>query len=310
MAKQMVWLSGHLPYAQAAEVFGRIAYRHIPAASIWRQTQKHGERLEQAAAHEARHVAVERVAVPLHRQYELPRKGISLDGGMVHIREEGWKEFKVGTIFETQPRPVRDPQTHEWVTVPQGVNVTYCAVLGSVTEFSPAFWRQAVQQRLPWTDDTSVTADGAEWIWSLTDDLFPDSLQILDWYHACEHLAKAAAALHPNDPDQANRWYARAQSRLHQGEASLIAHQLSASNLPDHARYFYTHQRRMRYHEFRENGYPIGSGTVESGIKQLKARLTGAGMRWSRSAASQMLLLRAAVLDHSFDARWSTSQLN
>ena len=306
----MVWLSAHLPYAQAAQVFERIARRHIPAASIWRQTRKHGERLEQIAVREAQIVSLERVVVPLHRQYQLPRKGISLDGGMVHIRNEGWKEFKVGTIFDTQPRRVRDPQTREWVTLPQGINVTYCAVLGSVTEFAPAFWRHAVEQRIPWTDDTSVTADGAEWIWNLTADLFPDSLQILDWYHACEHLAQAAATLYPDDADQASRWYARAQSRLYQGEASLIAHQLSAADLPDHARYFHSHQRRMQYHEFRENGYPIGSGTVESGIKQLKARLSAAGMRWSRSAASQMLLLRASVLDHSFDARWSAPLLN
>ena len=61
----------------------------------------------------------------------------------------------------------------------------------------------------------------------------------------------------------------------------------------------------MHYAEFREQGFPIGSGTVESAIKQFKARLSGPGMRWSRPAAQQMLIIRAAVLDRSFDSLWS-----
>jgi hypothetical protein len=57
----------------------------------------------------------------------------------------------------------------------------------------------------------------------------------------------------------------------------------------------------MQYQEFREEGYPIGSGTVESGIKQFKQRLTGAGMRWSRPGADRMLVIRAAVMTKTFD---------
>jgi len=59
--------------------------------------------------------------------------------------------------------------------------------------------------------------------------------------------------------------------------------------------------------EFREEGYPIGSGTVESGIKQFKARLTGSGMRWSRPGAERMLIVRASVLGDSFDALWQAA---
>ena len=63
----------------------------------------------------------------------------------------------------------------------------------------------------------------------------------------------------------------------------------------------------MQYQEFREEGYPIGSGTVESGIKQFKARLTGPGMRWSRPGAERMLIIRAAVLADTFDALWTVA---
>jgi hypothetical protein len=59
------------------------------------------------------------------------------------------------------------------------------------------------------------------------------------------------------------------------------------------------------YPQFQEGGYPIGSGSVESEIKQFKARLTGPGMRWSRPAAERMFVLRGAILDRSFDTLWS-----
>lgn len=63
----------------------------------------------------------------------------------------------------------------------------------------------------------------------------------------------------------------------------------------------------MQYHQFREEGYPIGSGTVESGIKQFKARLTSPGMRWSRPGAERMLVIRAAVLADTFDDLWTAA---
>ena len=60
----------------------------------------------------------------------------------------------------------------------------------------------------------------------------------------------------------------------------------------------------MQYQESRENGFPIGSGTLESGIKQFKSRLAGPGMRWAASRRQRMLVIRVAALDHSFDERW------
>jgi hypothetical protein len=304
-AKQMVWLSTQLSYEAASEVFERIGQRHIPSVSIWRQTQKHGQRMEQTTQQAALRDPVERTVLPFQRDSQPKRKGISLDGGMVNIRGEGWKEFKVGTIFEVEQRWERDSMTRELVQSPHAAAMVYAAVLGSVSEFAPALWRLAVEQHIPHSDDTSVTADGAEWIWNLTLDLFPDSLQIVDWFHACQHLSQAASALFPDDADRAKGWYAHHLNDLFQGAAASIALELECADLPDQAHYFRIHQRRMQYQEFREEGYPIGSGTVESAVKQFKARLTGAGMRWSCPAARQMLLLRAAALDHSFDARWA-----
>jgi hypothetical protein len=301
----MVWLSGLVTYQQAEQVFARIGHCLIPSTSIWRQTQDYGARLAAVVSCQEQQVSIERVVLPLYRKATTGRKGVSMDGGMVNIRGEGWKEFKAGTVFDVEQRWERDPHTGELVPVPHGAHIAYTAVLGSPADFAPRLWKLAVEHDIPHADDSSVTADGAEWIWNLTADLFPDSVQIVDWYHACQHLAQAAAALQPDNPDQAQHWYTHAQATLYQAGAWAIAAQLEAANLPDQARYFRTHQRRMHYQEFHEQGYPIGSGTVESGIKQFKARLSGPGMRWSRPAARQMLVIRAAVLDHSFDALWA-----
>ncbi len=66
----------------------------------------------------------------------------------------------------------------------------------------------------------------------------------------------------------------------------------------------------MQSQEFHEQGYPTGSGTIESGIKRFKHRLSGPGMRWSRPAAERMLVLRAAVLSNAFDALWASAQID
>lgn len=304
LARRMVWLSGLLTYEEASQVFERIGHRLIPSASIWRQTQTYGMRMEAEVRRQEQQVSIERVAPASRRNETIGRKGVSLDGGMVNIRGEGWKEFKAGTVYDVEQRWERDPKTRELVQVPHGVHIGYTAVLGSPQDFAPAVWRLAVAHDLPDADDTSLTADGAEWIWNLAADLFPDSVQIVDWCHACQHLAEASRALFPDQPDKAQHWYCKAQTTLFQAGAWAIAAQLEAANLPDHAHYFRSHQRRMCYQEFHEQGYPIGSGTVESGIKQFKARLSGPGMRWSRPAAQQMLIIRAAVLDLSFDSLW------
>jgi len=303
-AQQMVWLSGLLTFANCQAVFERIGHEHIPASSLWRVTQAAGTRLQQQLEHEQEQVSVERTVIPQADQDHAQQKGISMDGGMVHIRGEGWKEVKVGTIFDVELRLERDKRTAEFVERAHGVNMAYTAVLGAVDQFAPALWALAVQQDIPTARDSSVSADGAEWIWNLVADLFPDSVQVVDWYHALQHLSDAAKALFPDDETQAQRWFKTATDDLFQGNVFKIIQLLERRELADHAHYFQVHQRRMQYAEFQEQGYPIGSGTVESGVKQFKVRLTGPGMRWSRAGAERMLVIRAAVMQDSFDALW------
>jgi hypothetical protein len=300
----MVWLSGLLPYEHCQAVFERIGRVHIPRSSVWRQTQTHGEALKTYIEHQQSQVSVERVVLPDVAQDHAQQKGISMDGGMVNIRGEGWKEFKVGVIFDVEQRLERDERTRELVERAHGVNMAYTAVLGAVERFAPALWAVAVTQGVPQAADSSVSADGAEWIWNLVADYFPDSIQIIDWYHATQHLASAAQALFPQDDKKAQTWFKDRLDDLFQGHLAPIIKPLEQQGLSDEAHYFRVHHRRMHYQEFQEQGYPLGSGTVESGVKQFKVRLTGPGMRWSRPGAERMLVIRAAVLQGGFDTLW------
>jgi hypothetical protein len=221
---------------------------------------------------------------------------------MVHIRTEGWKEFKVGCIGDIEMD--RASPTAQTLRLR---NLAYTAVIGDVKHFSEAMWSLATAQHVQYAGRSAVTSDGAHWIWGVCADLFPVSTQIVDWYHARQHLAQAAHARYPAQPEQAHHWYEHMSQALYRGETWKIINDLRLHQLDDQATYFRTHQRRMQYQVFREQGFPIGSGAVESGIKQFKTRLTGAGMRWSRQGAERMLLIRSAVMADSLDTLWAAA---
>jgi hypothetical protein len=303
----MVWLAGTRAYAEAAETFERIARRLVPLSVIWEETQRHGQRLKAQVAEQQARVGVERVVLPpAGADHDRPL-GVSLDGGKLNVRGEGWKEFKAGTVFEVVVTPGLDRETGDWVDEVHGVNMSYRAVLGSVDEFAPALWGLAVERQVPQAADVSVVADGADWIWNLADDLFPDGVQIVDWYHATEYLAHAAEALFPDNASAAKSWQKARRDDLFGGHTHKLIEPLERAELSTQAEYFRQHTRRMQYQAFHEDDRPLGSGTVESAIKRFKHRLCGAGMRWARPSAERMLVVRAAVLSHNFDELWATA---
>lgn len=102
-------------YEHCQTVFERSGQVHIPSRSVWRETQRHGEALKTFLDHQQSQVSVERVVLPDATQDQAQQKGISMDGGMVNIRGEGWKEFKVGVIFDVEQHLERDDRTHELV---------------------------------------------------------------------------------------------------------------------------------------------------------------------------------------------------
>ena len=313
VSKLSVWLSGLVAFETAAEILERVGGVHISGSSVWHRSQKWGEALRKEGERikkAAQEVELHNGVVPGEVQCE-QRMGVSMDGAMMNIREEGWKEFKVGVLFEVVEDVKMEKETQEEVEVARALNNTYVAHLGGPEDFGYKLWAEA--QRRWWTQaaDTQVVADGAAWIWNLVREHFYDSQQIVDWYHAKQHLCRAAELLHGKDTAAMQRWLSVQETALFQGHAGNIATSLYQHAARTHdealrqeAGYFEHHQHRMDYLEMRIQRWVIGSGSVESGAKQFKSRLTGSGMRWSRQGAERMLPIRSAILGHRFDHLW------
>jgi hypothetical protein len=315
VAKQAVWLSGLVTYGQAEEILARIGRIRISRSSVWRQAQVWGERF--AEIEEAERIlanALPGIRDVLRREAQSgERMGVAMDGSMIHIRDEGWKELKIGCVFELEQRPGYDPQSGDHIEQAHAVNNSYRAHLGGAERFGEAVWAEARQRGWERAIDTQVIGDGAHWIWNVAQHHFYDSLNVVDWYHGTEHLAVAARLFKGEGTLAAKRWYNARQTTLFQGQADRIADELyqaaqdqptCGADLRSQAGYFRNNQRRMNYHEMREAGWVIGSGMVECGAKMFKARFTGPGMRWSRPGAEKLLPIRSAVLSRRFDARW------
>ena len=198
----MVWLCSQVPYEQGRELAERLGGWHIPVGTLWNTVQQRGERLANGLEQEQAQVSLARTEWENQRYAPESRKAVSMDGGMVNVRGEGWKELKVGLVADMPTvqaiAETEDGQVHL-------TNLRYCGVVGDVATFGEALWTLAVRHDIPYSGLVVVTADGAAWIWRLCADYFPCAQQVVDWFHACQHLAQAALARFPDDPLAAKR---------------------------------------------------------------------------------------------------------
>jgi hypothetical protein len=344
LEQEMVWLSAAVGSFELAEtIMQRIGRKSISCSSIWRCTQAAGERFRALEARE-RQLAnglPELWDPPSRGEVADQRKGVALDGALIYIRDEQWKELKIGDVFDVAVQPTRDSETGEVVDLAHAVNNRYVAHLGGPEVLGELLWAEARCCGWEQAQDTIVLGDGAVWIWNQAALHFGRSHQLVDWYHARQHLVEAARLLKAEGTSSHQRWLNSRTTLLYQGHAARIADELdkaarkpptttnksgqttkaapaattpkSASPakqeaLAREATYFRTNQLRMNYLEMREEEWPIGSGVIESGAKQFKARFTGPGMRWSRQGAENLIPLRAAVLSNHFDASWAAAK--
>lgn len=314
--REAVWLSGLVEFALVEEILARIGGIHFSASSVWRSEQTWGQRLATVVAAEQAEAnrLPELDEPPLPQASQRQRLGVALDGTMVPIRQEGWKELKVGTVFEVAVLPQVDEATGEIVELAHAVNNSYVAHLGGPEALGELLWSEARRRGWESAADTQALGDGATWIWNQVALHFGDSRQLVDWYHGKEHLANAARLLKGEDTPAQRRWLNSRETQLYQGHAAAIADELTAAAetqppsqaepLRREAAYFHSNQQRMNYLEMREEEWPIGSGMVESAGKQFKHRFCGPGMRWSRTGAENLIPIRCAILSHRFDQLW------
>ena len=159
-----------------------------------------------------------------------------------------------------------------------------------------------------------MIGDGAAWIWNLAHEYFPGAIEIVDLYHAREHLWELASKLYPADEKLRRGWARRMRKKLDAGRIEQLVATLRAIETDDaelahqlalEAHYFERNAARMRYREFRRQGLFVGSGVIEAGCRTVIAsRLKRSGMFWSVRGANAITALRCSRLSNRFNDYW------
>jgi hypothetical protein len=286
--QQAVRLGVEIPsHRRAAEAFEELTGVSMGKSSLQRLCDQAGKLVVAQQADEVR-TLFEPSKEEIHPPRSIPTPdsevmSVSSDGVLIHIREEGWKEVKVASISAVE-------QGEAGVHLHQH---SYRAGLWEASVYGRQLWAEACQRELEKAERVVCVSDGAVWIWNLMFMCFAYRVEILDWWHAVEYLWQIANAR--LSPEAAKGWVEAQQHTLAHAHLRDVLAQVRLLfprelPLPEPVRqavvYLFSNRQRCRYRLFRQAGYPIGSGTVESACKVIvQQRLKQAGMRWSRSGA-------------------------
>lgn len=250
------------------------------------------------------YIEMDGTGVPVVKAETEGRAG-KLEGQPAHTRE-----VKLGCVFTqttTDPdgRPVRDE-----------ASTTYSGAIETAEEFGVRIYTEAWRRGWSRAKKKVVIGDGAVWIWNLADQHFPGAIQIVDLYHARQHLWELSAKLFPNQEPLRKRWMARRLEQLEAGKIEAVVKTLReflpasaelAKTLSNEAEYFERNAERMRYPEFRAQGLFVGSGVIEAGCKEvIGSRLKRSGMFWTVRGANAIIALRCCRLSGSFEDYWES----
>jgi hypothetical protein len=307
-----------MPFEKGSQLFEALTLVSLSDHSIAKATQAMGFEVQVQEAEWQEQSQNENWLQEQERIAERPKRIYgAMDAAKVHIRgenEDPWKDLKVGAWFTTTAKPPQNPD-EDWKIEAQEMSY-YCDILPA-QQFGDLLWATGCQRQAQLAEELIFLGDGAEWIWNLVSRHYPHAIQIVDWFHATEYIAPIANAAF-SDEEQCQDWISQVRSVLWEGElASVIQACQRFSNHPkagESARkavtYFTNNQHRMDYHAYRANGYQIGSGTIESGCKQIVTqRLKVAGAIWKFDNAIKTAKARAAWLSDQWSSIASRREL-
>lgn len=225
---------------------------------------------------------------------------IMVDGSSVNtinIDDSGssWREMKLGLVFADYNRiKTKDGK----VRITDKEYVTY---FGEVGEFKKLVFDAAARAGYGRIKEVAVIGDGAHWIWNMCEELFPDAVQILDFYHLSENVHKFGRYLYPENDIEMKRWSKNILNKIDKGQIDEVIEGLPdfkgkklPAQTPNLKGYMDYNRKRIKYKDYKEKGYYIGSGAIESGNKLvIQQRMKQSGMRWSVSGGQQIAALRA-----------------
>lgn len=317
--KAAVQLTKEVPYETACELFQELTGLPLGAHTAHEVTQAVAEGLTVLDVAPSRQEIIAKIAAVAAGQPWRPILVLAIDGADVPTRPETAKGRRPG---RKKVRAKRARWTGEWreakgfrfylIAEDRIVQVlswhqvqTDMAAAEALRQIQAAGLIPEAEVRL------CVIADGARWIWKQAQALFPSAVEILDYYHCSEHVHKVAALQYGAHPERQREWCEIALARLFYGEVHGVIWGLQHMKLTDAQaaeevakliRYLQRHQARLDYRFARKGGYPMGSGGIESANKFIcHVRLKRSGAWWYVTNANQMLALRCAKYNGTFD---------
>jgi len=298
-------------FEKACQLVERFLLLEVSDNTLRKETQTFGRLQEQIEADwQAQSQDPQALQTRLRTSVERPgRLYGSLDGVQTPLEGE-WRELKVGSWYEVEKvRNAPGSQVGDLDEL-RAKNITYYCDITEAQAFGTLLWASAVQRSADLANEIIFVADGAAWIWNLVERNFPHAVQIVDWYHAVEYLPPIAEAAFGAGSQPAKAWLDQVCMALWDGQVQDVIAACKAFQSHPHAgevarkavTYYTNNAKRMDYARFRAAGYQIGSGTVESGCKQIATqRLKRAGARWTLEGARLTAKARAAWLSGAWN---------
>ena len=248
------------------------------------------------------YVQMDGTGVPVVKKETVGRKGKS-EGQPAHTREAKLGCVFTQTTWDQEGYAIRDPDS-----------TTYVAAIEPSEDFGKRLYLEAGKRGWSRAVKKVAMGDGSEWIWNIFHQHFPGAIQIVDLYHARQHLWDLARKLYPNQEAEQRRWMMIHQDMLDEGKieglvAALRAIDASSPELAERIRieagYFENNAKRMRYPEFRRQHLFVGTGVIEAGCKTIiGSRCKQSGMFWTVRGANAILALRCCENNGRFEDYW------
>lgn len=320
--RMLAAVGSEAPFAQGQEQIQLLAGLEVTAKAVERIAESIGQDIEasqQVEIQRAKQLDLAVVAGP-----PIPYLYVQMDGTQIFVvksETEGragrtpgqpahTRECKLGAVFtqttvDENGRPVRDEGS-----------TTYVGAMESAEKFGLRLYTEAWNRGWERAAVRVVMGDGSRWIWNIADQHFPGAIQIVDLYHAREHLWEIARKLYPADEVAQKRWLLRKLDWLDSGKIEKLVAALrklsDAGTSPEvvkvllnEAAYFDANRDRMRYPDFRNKGLFVGSGVIEAGCKTvIGSRLKRSGMFWTVRGADAIIALRCCCLSGKFEGYW------
>jgi len=304
--EHLVRLGAWMPFEKASEFLADLLHVQVSEAKGRRDTQAAGAAYVALQTEEAE--ALEQQGAPAAPPPGAEKLVMSADGAMVPLVQGEWAEVKTLVVGEAQPSVLAKGT---WEIHCQ--QLSYFSRLANAEDFAQLSLCEIQRRGVGRSPQVAAVMDGAEWLQGFVDYHRPDALRILDFPHAGQRFGQVAAALWGEGSPEAQQWTQTALHNLkHHGPDAVLARlqdlqtqHPEIEGVTEHLAYLEKRRAQMQYPQFHQQGWPIGSGMVESGNKLVvEARLKGAGMHWKRDNVNPMLALRNIICSDRWRQAW------